>query len=124
MAAAYPTGLSPLAPPRLRAFAFRLPSDAKRNQKLHAWWPLDFPTFRKEVTKALKTDIPLKERGDWEHALQTWQTDHTRLTAQLVAIEEESNARVYRRYGLSPADVQLLDQHAQHAMINCAYGEP
>ena len=113
-----------MAPPRPCAFAFRLPSDAKRNQKLHAWWPLDFPTFRKEVTKALKTDIPLKERGDWEHALAGWQAEHQQLTTKLIAIEQEINDRVHRLYALSPADIQLLDEHFRHAMIDYAYGEP
>ena len=98
--------------------------EGKLNQKLTAWWTIDFPTFRKEAAKALNADIPLRERTDWEAALQEWQNDNTRLTAQLVTIEEDINDRVYHLYGLSNADIQLLDEHSQHAMIDYAYGEP
>jgi hypothetical protein len=31
------------------------------NQKLTAWWNLDFPAFRAEILKVFKRDIPLKE---------------------------------------------------------------
>ena len=113
--------------PRLRVPAplrFSPRPDAKLNQKLHAWWTLDFATFLKEVTKALKGDIPLKERGDWEDALAGWQAEHQQLTTKLIAIEQEINDRVHRLYALSPADIQLLDEHFRHAMIDYAYGEP
>ncbi len=96
----------------------------KLNQKLTAWWTLDFPTFRKETSKALKADIPVKERNDWEEALSEWQAEHAKLTAQLVATEEEINDRVYHLYALWKADIALMEEHAEHAMINCAYGEP
>jgi len=100
------------------------PGKGKLNQKLTAWWGLDFPTFRKETSKALKADIPVKERNDWEEALGEWQAEHTKLTAQLVAAEEEINDRVYRLYGLSKADIALLEEHAEQVMINYAYGSP
>ena len=40
--------------------------DGKLNQKLTAWWELDFPAFRAEIPKVFKRDIPLKDRDDWE----------------------------------------------------------
>ena len=98
--------------------------EGKLNQKLTAWWGLGFPTFRREAGNALKADIPVKERNDWEEALGEWQADHTKLTAQLVATEEEINDRVYHLYGLSKADTALLEEHAEQVMINYAYGEP
>ena len=111
------------APASLRLCVSCLAPTLKLNQKLHAWWTLDFPAFRTEAAKALKTDIPLKERGDWEDALASWQAEHHQLPRKLIAIEQEINAPIYCLYDLSPADIQLLDEHAQHAMTNCAYGE-
>jgi hypothetical protein len=62
------------------------------NQKLTAWWTLDFPAFRAEVTKALKQDIALKERDDWEAWLIENRTEHERLTAEIIRLETELNA--------------------------------
>jgi hypothetical protein len=36
----------------------------KLNQKLTAWWNLDFPAFRAEVKKVFKKDIALAERDE------------------------------------------------------------
>ena len=39
---------------------------AALNQKLTAWWELDFHGFMAEVRKAFKREIPLRQRDDWE----------------------------------------------------------
>ena len=45
----------------------RTPEGAgKLNQKLTAWWELDFTSFRREVKKIFKRDVPLTERDEWE----------------------------------------------------------
>ncbi|MGI9179612.1 MAG: Eco57I restriction-modification methylase domain-containing protein, partial [Longimicrobiaceae bacterium] len=36
------------------------------NRRLTDWWTLDFPAFRAEVKKALKREIPVRERDEWE----------------------------------------------------------
>ena len=94
------------------------------NQKLDRWWMTDFASFRKEVGTALGKDIPLKERSQWEEALGAWRQNHDGLTNNLVDIEEEINDRVYRLYGLSDDDVQLLEDHCHANMIYYSYGEP
>jgi hypothetical protein len=38
--------------------------DIALNQKLTAWWALDFPAFRAELHKVFTRDIPLKDRDD------------------------------------------------------------
>jgi type I restriction-modification system DNA methylase subunit len=96
----------------------------KLNQKLERWWTIDFASFRKEVGTALGKDIPVKERAEWEEALGTWRENHDSLTGKLVNIEEEINDRVYRLYGLSDTDVQLLEEHCHKNMIYYSYGEP
>ena len=98
--------------------------DHKLNQKLHAWWTIDFATFRKEIKKTLKTDIPVRERSQWEQALGEWQTKHEDLTRQLTDVEAEINDRVYHLYGMSQADVKLLEEHCRNVMIDYRYGEP
>lgn len=100
--------------------------DGKRglNQKLEKWWMTDFPSFRKEVGTALGKDIPLKERVEWEKALVDWRQNHDNLTSQLVNIEEEINDRVYHLYGLSDADIQVIEDHCRKDMIYYSYGEP
>ena len=95
-----------------------------KETQLQGQFLIDFPTSRKQTSKALKADIPVKERNDWEEALGEWQADHTKLAAQLVATEEEINDRVYRLYGLSKADIALLEEHAEQVMINYAFVEP
>ena len=51
------------------------PATAKLTKRLKEWWTLtDFAAFQKEVKKALKSDIPLKERNDWEN----WLAEFTR----------------------------------------------
>ena len=92
------------------------------NQKLAAWWKLDFRTFRNEVAKALKTDIPLKERPDWEKSLTEWRDEHTGLTSRLVAAETEINDRVYGLFGLGRDDIKFLDDHGEKAKINYPLG--
>jgi len=93
------------------------------NQKLTAYWTLDFPSFRAEVAKALKRDIPVRERADWEQSLAEWRNLHTALTQQLTAAEEELNRRIYQLYGLSEQDIDLLGKHGRQAQIWYPLGE-
>ncbi len=95
----------------------------KLNQKLTAWWNLDFRTFRGELKKAFKADVPLKERPEWEEALTAWKADHHALTARLVDIETEMNDRVDHLFALTPAERRTLDDHMQSAMIDYPLGE-
>lgn len=94
------------------------------NQKLEKWWETAFPEFRRQVETTLRKDIPLKERAGWEAALTEWQTNHDQLTSELVGFEEEINGLVYRLYGLSDSDVQLLEDHSAKDMILYPYGAP
>ena len=94
------------------------------NQKLTTWWTLDFGEFRAEAKKAFKTSIPVAERGEWEAVLADWKRQHATLTESLVACEEEINDRVYRLFSMSKSDIEFLEEHARHAMIDYRYGEP
>ena len=97
-------------------------SDLKLNKRLTEWYALDFATFRTELRKAFKAEIPVKERTDWETALAGWQRQHADLTARLVAIETDIDDRVCHLFGLTPADRRLLADHSRHAMIDYQHG--
>ena len=92
------------------------------NNRLTEWYTLDFPALRSELRKALKAEIPVKERADWENALAGWQRQHTDLTVRLVAIETAIDDRVFRLFGLTDSDRLLLADHSRHAMIDYPYG--
>ncbi|MCY2986415.1 MAG: N-6 DNA methylase [Planctomycetota bacterium] len=97
---------------------------AALNQKLTAWWRLDVGEFRTEVKKAFQASIPVAERGEWERAMSDWKREHAALTELLVAVEEEANDRVYHLFSMSKSEIQFLEEHARHAMIDYRYGEP
>ncbi len=88
------------------------------NQKLTAWWELDFAAFRAEVKKLFKRDIPLKERDDWEAWLLDRQAKHQQHTQQIIALETDLNARVYGLFSLTPAEITLIEESTKYR-----YGE-
>ncbi len=51
---------------RHRILDLSSPEHSQLNGKLHDWHDLDFAAFRAEVKRALRAEIPLKERGEWE----------------------------------------------------------
>lgn len=78
--------------------------NGKLNQKLTAWWNLDFPAFRAEIQKVFKRDIPRKDRDDWEEWLQARRVEHQQRTEAIVRMETELNARVYALFDLTTAE--------------------
>lgn len=84
-------------------------ADAKLNQKLQAWWELDFPAFRAEVKKCFKTDIPLAERSDWESFLTTEAAKVAELSRAITANEVELNKLVYALFNLNEEDILLIE---------------
>jgi hypothetical protein len=78
------------------------------NQKLTAWWGLDFPAFRGEVQKVFRQDIPLKERDDWDAYLAEVRAEHERHTGEIVRLETELNARVYRLFDLTADEIRIV----------------
>ena len=90
----------------------------KLNQKLTAWWDLDFSAFRGEVKKIFKQDIPLKERDEWEAWLLDRQAKHRQHTGEIVRLETDLNARVYGLFNLTPAEIALIEESTKYR-----YGE-
>jgi hypothetical protein len=86
----------------------------KLNQKLTAWWQLEFPTFRTEVQKVLRHNIPLKERDAWDAWLTERRAEHDLRTAEIVRLETELNERVYRLFDLTLDEVRVIEETTKY----------
>ncbi|MFZ1403891.1 MAG: Eco57I restriction-modification methylase domain-containing protein, partial [Anaerolineae bacterium] len=91
---------------------------AALNQKLTAWWELDFPGFMVEVRKAFKREIPLRQRDDWEGWLAARRAEHAQRTTEIVRLETQLNARVYALFDLTPAEIKIIEESTKYR-----YGE-
>lgn len=90
----------------------------KLNNKLTAWWDLDFPSFQFEVRKALKRELSPKAQAEWEPWLAEQRTRHEKLTATIIDGEIELNARVYRLFDLTDDEIKLIEESTKYK-----YGE-
>jgi hypothetical protein len=93
-----------------------LPLDVKLNQKLTAWWELDFRAFREETRRLRKADLPLKERAEWEDWLGAQKREHQRLTDAIVAAESEINDRVCRLFGLTAEEIRMVEEETRYRL--------
>jgi hypothetical protein len=96
--------------------------DKKLNQKLTAWWNLEFPTFRAEVKRRFEKDLPLSERDEWEEWLAEQRSEHERLTAEIVRLETDLNARVYTVFDLTRSDIRTIEKSTKYN-TQYRYGE-
>lgn len=92
--------------------------DRKLNQKLTAWWGLDFSAFRAEITKVFKREIPVGERDQWETWLANQRAEHERLTREVIRLETDLNERVYTLYDLTSDEIALIEEVTKYE-----YGE-
>jgi hypothetical protein len=81
----------------------------KLSRKLQEWWTLDFPAFRDEVKRVFKSEIPVKERGEWEAYLAKQGSEVKTLDAEIKKAEREIDAIVYRLFDLTPDEIALLE---------------
>jgi hypothetical protein len=76
---------------------------------LESWWELDFNAFRAEVKRVFGTEIPVKERADWEAYLGENAAEIRRLTASIEQAERAIDRVVYRLFDLTEEDIRLLE---------------
>jgi hypothetical protein len=88
------------------------------NQKLTAWWTLDFAGLQKELLKVFKKAIPVKERDEWEAWFREQCAAHQKHTDAIVEREIDLNTRVYALFNLATAEIQLIE-----AATKYKYGE-
>ena len=81
----------------------------KISSRLNQWWLLDFNGFRKEIQKAFKADIPLKQRNEWETFVREEGDKVRRLTASIENAEREIDGLVYDLFKLTKAEIALLE---------------
>ncbi|PDW02016.1 Eco57I restriction-modification methylase domain-containing protein [Candidatus Viridilinea mediisalina] len=80
------------------------------NQKLSAWWHLDFPSFREELRNHFRREIALKERDDWEEWLNEQRQRHEQHTTAISAQEHELNHQIYQLFALSAEEIRLIEE--------------
>ncbi|MFC2952288.1 Eco57I restriction-modification methylase domain-containing protein [Marinicaulis aureus] len=84
--------------------------EAKLTTKLKEWWTLpDFASFRKEVKKAFKSDIPLSERSAWEDWITRERAKIFQLGSEITQIEANIDKIVYGLFELTEDEVALLE---------------
>ncbi len=88
------------------------------NQKLTAWWALEFTRLRAELQKVFKRDIHIAQRDEWESWLAERKAEHRMRTAEIVRLETELNARVYGLFGLTTAEIVIVEESTKYR-----YGE-
>lgn len=86
------------------------PERKKLSRKLEKWWTLDFAGFRDEVKRVFHSEIPVKERGEWETFLAKNAADVRALDEQIEKAERDIDVIVYRLFDLTPEEVALLEE--------------
>ena len=84
--------------------------EPKLTTRLQEWWTLpDFATFRAEVKKVFKADIPLADRSDWEDWINRDRAEIARLTAEIAQAEAKIDSIVYDLFDLTQDEIALLE---------------
>ena len=84
--------------------------EAKLTNKLKSWWTLpDFAAFQKEIKKAFKGVVPLKERNEWESWMAETRAAIEEQTAIIEVAEAEINAKVYALFELTDDEIKVLE---------------
>jgi hypothetical protein len=88
------------------------------NQSAEAWWELSV----NDLGAALKTSFKLSANpfknprmaDQWEPYLSEKRAEVDRLTRELADAEADLNARVFRLFNLTPAEIELLQREVAH----------
>ncbi|MFV1579157.1 MULTISPECIES: Eco57I restriction-modification methylase domain-containing protein [unclassified Phaeobacter] len=84
--------------------------EPKLTTRLQEWWTMsDFATFRAEVKKVFKADIPLADRSDWEDWINRDRAEIARLTAEIAQAEAQIDSIVYDLFDLTEDEIALLE---------------
>lgn len=86
-----------------------LGNGAKLSRKLEGWHLLDLAAFRAEIKRVFKTEIPVKQRGQWETYLAEEGEKVRTLTAEIEAAEREIDRIVYGLFDLNSEEIALLE---------------
>lgn len=87
--------------------------EPKLNNKLKAWWELDFKGLQSAIKTAFKTDIPLVERNQWQDYFEVEQSKIMELNQQIATLESELNQAVYALFKLSDEEIALVEENVK-----------
>jgi len=82
----------------------------KISKKLENFYHFDFKTFIAELNKQ-KVTLTLIQQDEWEQYFATYQTDINQLQAQIDKTDKEIDQMVYKLYGLTEADIGIVDEN-------------
>ena len=83
--------------------------ETRLSRKLERFQELTFSEFRAEVKRALKAEIPVKERAEWEALHSATSAEIIRLSAEIEAAEREIDRLVYEAFDLTTEEIALLE---------------
>ncbi len=85
------------------------PQTAELTGKLRDWYELDFASFRAEVKRAFRADIPIRKRGEWETYLRENTVRVRTLSDGIAAAEREIDQIVYALFDLTREEISVLE---------------
>lgn len=98
--------------------SFRVDAEHKLNEKAEEWWSLDFRELGEQLKKSFKRkQNPLtapKTADEWEPYWKDKRAAVEALRRKLADAEAEINDRVYKLFGLSKDEIQLLQREVEH----------
>ncbi|MBU1666985.1 hypothetical protein KKC13_01085 [bacterium] len=81
----------------------------KLNKKLDSFYDLEFNDFVKEIEKLSKKKLSLKEQDEWEDYFNEYKNDLSNLKNNIEKTDDEINQMVYKLYGLSKNEIQIIE---------------
>ena len=85
------------------------PAGSKLTSKLNRWHTLDFRAFLAEMKRALHTDIPLKQRSEWQSYFDENHSEIWQRMREIDAAEREVNEIVFGLFQLAPEEIALIE---------------
>jgi len=82
----------------------------KLNKKLDSFYELEFNDFVKEIEKLSKKKLSLKEQDEWEDYFNEYKKDLSNLKNNIEKTDNEINQMVYKQYGLSKEEIQIIKE--------------
>jgi hypothetical protein len=97
----------------IRSFLNRV-ADLKGGEPLSSvllkWPTLAFDGFGKELRRLHRIEIPVAERDEWQRYFDARKLEVEALSTRIADAEGEINDRVYRLFGLDPAEIELVEK--------------
>ncbi len=78
-------------------------------KKLQDWYVLSYADFIKELAKK-KVKLTLSEEAEWEDYFETESKKAQDLKAQIDATDKAIDAMVYKLYGLTPEEIEIVEK--------------